>query len=114
MFKVGPFFFIDNKLIYNACSLEEARPQFDKLDNSYGHDKLYDDYYSDGEYIDYPRGRVVWDKTNNRAIIYIDRCINNEKVINQILKAFELTDYVIDFDFHYHCKNCIADIFDDI
>ena len=50
MFKVGPFFFIDNKLIYNACSLEEARPQFDKLDNSYGHDKLYDDYYSDGEY----------------------------------------------------------------
>ncbi len=112
MIKLGPFFYIDNKLIYNACTLEDARPQADKLDNSYGHDKLYDDYFLDGDYIDYPRGRVVWDKTNDRAIIYIDKCINNESVIMKILKAFDLKDYVIAFDDHYHCKNCLWELFE--
>ena len=46
---------------YNACPLSEGREQAGKLDNSYGHDQLYDAHFKTGEYIDYPRGRVVWD-----------------------------------------------------
>ena len=111
MIQIGPFFYIDNKLIYNGCTLDKARSQADKLDNSYGHDKLYDDYYKDGDYIDYPRGRVVWDKTNNKAIIYIDPCINNNEVIGKVLETFDLKDYVIAFDDHYHCKNCVEEYF---
>lgn len=110
--RLGPFFYIDNKLISNTCPIDQAHKQFDKLDNSYGHEKLYDDHFHTGDYIDYPRGRVIWDLTNNRAIIYIDPCINKPEILAAIVKAFDLTEYVVEGDEHYHCKNCVGNIFD--
>lgn len=109
--KIGPFFFIAGRLIFNACPLEWGRRQAGKLDNSYGHEKLYDDYFAFGDYIDYPRGRVVWDCAENRAIIYIDPCINNKGVLEKIKSAFGLTEYVTAEDDHYRCKNCVGDLF---
>lgn len=108
---IGPFFYIRGKLIYNACPLSEGREQAGKLDNSYGHDQLYDDYFKTGEYIYYPRGRVVWDKQKSHSIIYIDPCINRENVLSQIIDAFDIGDYVVEYDDHYHCKNCVGDLF---
>ena len=108
---IGPFFYIRGKLIYNACSLAEGREQAGKLDNFYGHDKLYDDHFKTGEYIDYPRGRVVWDKEKNHSIIYIDPCIHRDNVLSQIIAAFNIGDYVIEYDDHYHCKKCVGDLF---
>lgn len=110
---MGPFFFIDNKLYANKCSLDKADSQADKLDNPYGHDRVYDDYFSDGDYIDYPRGRVVWDCSNYRAIIYIDPCINKMETIAEIAQEYGLTEYTVDGDLHYHCKNCLGDVWDD-
>ena len=74
---IGPFFYIRGKLIYNACPLSEGREQAGKLDNSYGHDQLYDAHFKTGEYIDYPRGRVVWDEKNNTGINFNYACINS-------------------------------------
>lgn len=108
---IGSFFYIRGKLIYNACPLAEGREQAGKLDNSYGHDQLYDDYFKTGEYIDYPRGRVVWDKEKKRSIIYIDPCINREDVLSRIIAAFDIGDYVVEYDDHYHCKKCVVDLF---
>lgn len=109
--KLGPFFYIDDELLYNAIPLNECELRIDKLDNPYSHEELFEKKYGmELDYIDYPRGRVVWDITNDTAIIYIDPCINNEKVINKILKAFNLDKYVIQGDLHYHCKNCSDDI----
>ena len=96
---LGPFFYINNKLICNKCTFEQARIQGDKLDNSYGHDQLYDDYFDEGDYIFYPRGRVIWDKLEERAIIYID-----QKVIDVVVSEFELEKYVVEFDEHYQCN----------
>ena len=109
--QIGPFFYIRNSFIYNTCLLAEGREQAGKLDNSYGHDQLYDDHFKTGEYIDYPRGRVVWDKEKNHSIIYIDPCINREDVLSQIIDAFDIGDYVVEYDDHYHCKKCVADLF---
>ena len=108
---IGPFFYIQDKLIYNACPLSEGREQAGKLDNPYGHEQLYDGSFKDGDYIDYPRGRVIWDKVNNRAIIYIDPCIQNQIVLDKIVSAFEIESYVVAGDDHYHCKNCVGDLF---
>ena len=108
---IGPFFYIRGKLIFNACSLTEGREQAGKLDNSYGHDQLYDDHFKTGEFIDYPRGRALWDKEKNHSIIYIDPCINREDVLPQIIAAFAIGDYVVEYDDHYHCKNCVGDLF---
>ena len=110
--KVGPFFVIGNRLIYHACPLSEAREQFGRLDNSYGHEQLYDDYYQAGDYIDYPRGRVIWDTEGNRAIIYIDPCIRKPGILKRIAEAFSITDYVVEGDEHYHCKKCLGAIWD--
>ena len=107
--QIAPFFCIKNKLIRNTCSLEKGRRQADKLDNSYSHEQLWDDHFDSGEYIDHPRGRVVWDCTNNRAIIYIDRCISKPEVISKITEAFELNDYSVEFDDHYRCRDCTED-----
>lgn len=111
--KIGPFFYIRRKLILNASSLDAAREQANKLDNSYSHEKLYDDNFRSGDYIDYPRGRVVWDITNESAIIYIDKCINKPEVIAQIAAAFELEKYIVEYDLHYHCKKCSDEIWED-
>ena len=108
MISIGPFFYINSTLIYSACSLSKARKQHDKLDNSYSHEKLYDDHFCTGDYIDYPRGRVIWDLTNDRAIIYIDPCINKPEILDQITKAFHLNKYVVEGDEHYHCRNCMS------
>ncbi len=110
---LGPFFYHKGKLIYHALPAEECRKQADKLDNSYGHEKLWDEKVGAGEYIDCPRGRVVWDCTNDRAIVYIDRCINKPNVIEKIKDAFGLTDYVTESDGHYRCRRCIGNLFDD-
>lgn len=109
---IGPFFYIGKKLIYNACPLSEGREQAGKLDNSYGHDQLYDANFTSGEYIDHPRGRVVWDKAKEQAIIYIDPCINREPVLSKIVTAFGIDKYVVEFDDHYRCKKCVGDLFD--
>lgn len=97
MTQIGPFFYIRGKLIFNACSLTEGREQAGKLDNSYGHDQLYDDHFKTGEFIDYPRGRALWDKEKNHSIIYIDPCINREDVLPQIIAAFAIGDYVVEY-----------------
>ena len=106
--KIGPFFYINNTLIFNGCYLSEGRKQADKIDNSYGHDKLYDEQFKSGDYIDYPRGRIIWDCSNNRAIIYIDPCIKTADVIGKIKTAFNLTEYVPEEDEHYRCKECVG------
>ena len=113
MQKTGPFFYVYKNLIYNALPLYKCRAQADKLDNPYGHDRLWEDHFKHGDYINYPRGRVVWDRTNKRSIIYIDRCINRPEVIEKIKEAFCITDHVVDYDDHYRCRSCIGDLFDD-
>ena len=75
--------------------------------------ELFDDgpFLMNGDYIDYPRGRVIWDTTNNRAIIYIDPCIRNEDVLGKVVDAFEVEDYVVSEDDHYHCRRCVGRLF---
>lgn len=111
--KLGPFFLIENKLLYNAADISDCDTRGDKIDNPCSHEKLFEENYSKSlDYIDYPRGRVIWDSTNGRAIIYIDPCINNAATIGKIAKAFSISDYTVEGDIHYHCKKCSDCIFD--
>ena len=116
MITIGPFFYIKNTLIYHSLPLSECRRQADKLDDPYGHDRLWDAHFKYGDYIDWPRGRVVWDCTNERAIIYVDRCIDGPEVIEKIKSAFRLSgcEYVVEYDDHYRCRKCVGDLFADL
>ena len=109
---IGPFFFLAGRLICHALPLSEGQDRFGKLDDPYGHDQLWEDHFRAGDYIDYPRGRVVWDCANHRAIVYIDRCIHVPSVLAKIKEAFCLGAYVVAYDDHYRCRRCVGDPFE--
>jgi hypothetical protein len=106
--KIGLFFIINNKIFSHTIPAETGEIRGGKFDNPYSHEQLFDDYFREGDYINFPRGRVVWDISENRAIIYIDRCV--KEFAKQIADRFNLTDYVIAYDEHYVCPNCMGDI----
>ena len=109
--KLGPFFYLNNQLLYNTKNVNKCELHIDKLDNIYSHEELFEKKYGDRlDYIDYPRGRVIWDIANKRAIIYIDPCINKQVIIDKIANVFNLKDYVVEGDIHYHCKKCSDEI----
>ena len=110
MSKVGPFFKVGKYFIYNAIDESKAETRDNKKDNPFSHEELFAKYFRDGDYINYPRGRVVFDTVNNISIIYIDKCINKPKVIERIVKGFEIKDYRTEYDLHYHCRKCIIEI----
>ena len=111
MTQLGPVIFNGAILNFNVSYVVDGPDQAGKLVNPYGHDQLYDDHFKSGEYIDYPRGRVLWDEEKNHSIIYIDPCIHRDNVLSQIIAAFNIGDYVIEYDDHYHCKKCVGDLF---
>ena len=93
--------------------VSQGRKQGGKTDNPYSHQKLYDEYFKTGDYISFPRGRVVWDYENERAIIYLDICIENKKgAVEKIAQLFGLARYVVEHDDHYVCPKCMGDIWE--
>jgi len=87
---IGPFFYINGEYIAHCIPDWRGEKRGGKLDNPYSHESLYDDFFHDGDYIDVPRGRVVWDTEADRAILYLDRCI--EKIngaVEKIAKRFD-------------------------
>ena len=66
------------------------------------------------DYINVPRGRVIFDELNNQSIIYIDKCcLSDKKVLEKIIKLFQVKNYIIKTDIHYQCPNCLGNIWDD-
>lgn len=111
---IGPFFYVNRDFIVHKITADQGESRGNRIDNSYSHEKLYDDNFSSGDYIDVPRGRVVWDSENNMAIIYIDTCIEKvDGATEEIAKAFALTYYIVAHDEHYVCPNCMGNIWED-
>ncbi|MDW7656396.1 MAG: hypothetical protein SCM11_04390 [Bacillota bacterium] len=107
---VGPFFYFEEAVagqggIYAALvALEKSEQIADKLGASLSHQELFDRLNTDIDYINIPRGRVVYDTVKKEAVIYIDRCI--ETRIKEIIKAFEIDKFRIEYDEHYVCPGC--------
>ena len=110
---IGAFFYISGNFLAHKIPALQGEQRGGKLDNPYSHEKLYDDNFCDGDYIHIPRGRVVWDIEKERAIIYIDVCIEKiDGAVIKIAELFSLTDYAVEHDEHYVCPNCMKNIWD--
>ena len=105
--KIGPFFWINGRLEADMIDFHVGRKQADKLDNPCSHEQLYDRNHRGGDYIDFPRGRVVWNTTREIGIIYIDPCIRERA--GEIARSFSLPRYAAEEDDHYHCRNCVRE-----
>lgn len=112
--KAGPFFIIGGMLLFHAAPLSECERRADRLDNPYSHEALFERALGRHlDYIDFPRGRVVRDLTGDRAIVYIDPCINDPASLSAVAAAFSLTDYRVEGDVHYHCRKCSDSVWED-
>jgi hypothetical protein len=59
----------------------------------------------DADITEYPRGNVVYDQESRITIIYIDRCI--EAHVDEIVKTFNLAEWVVEYDDSYVCPRCV-------
>lgn len=108
---IGPFFYINETFIAHKILVSKGEKRGLKIDNPYSHEKLYDDYYNYGDYINFPRGRVVWDCEADKTIIYVDICIEkNDGAVGKIAELFNLNNYVVEHDEHYVCPKCMDNI----
>ena len=111
---IGPFFFFKADFIAHQIPAVKGEIRGNKLDDPYSHEKLFYDYFGRGEYIDIPRGCVVWDIVDERAIIYLDDCIvKMGGTVSKIAEIFGLTDYTVEYDDHYVCPKCMGDIWEE-
>ena len=114
---VGPFFYLNHprikeKGLYAApVPHEQALRHENRLSSPLTHDELLGRIAPDADIAEHPRGNVVFDEESRTTIIYIDRCI--EPHIDEVVKAFELAEWVVEYDENYVCPRCdhLADRF---
>ncbi len=112
---VGLFFYVDGNFAFAGCSLSKAETYGDFLIFPEGHYDTWEHYsylkYTKAgmevDYDYYPRGRVVYRKSDDTFIIYHDKCVTD--VINRISDRYEGYNYKLELDEHYCCHMCNAD-----
>ena len=112
---LGIFWLVDGKLIIDSSPLSEAEPYGDHMNHPRGHVDVWTKFERSGqvprgsEYEEYPRGRVMFDTTNESFTILADKCILKRKdMIAQIKKALHLHKKVkTGTDPHYRCPLCL-------
>lgn len=112
---LGIFWLVDGKLIFDSSPMSEAEPYGDCLTHPRSHVDVWAKFERSGrvsrgsEYEEYPRGRVMFDTTNESFTILADKCILNRKgMIAQIKKALNLLKKVrLDTDSRYRCPHCL-------
>lgn len=109
---VGLFFFVNGNFAFAGCSLKEAETYGDFLIYPGSHFDIWDSYdtlkYVKGkgivDYDYFPRGRVVYRKSDDLFIIYYDMCVENQ--IHRIADAYKNYNYKLELDEHYCCHIC--------
>ena len=107
--KIGPalFFFADGELLFHGCSQVEGEPYGDFLNYPHSHLEIWGKYYENKYGVDfdyYPRGRVVYRKTDDTYLIYYDKCI--KQFIDSITEKYIGCNIKLDYDEHYQCHLC--------
>lgn len=111
---VGIFYVIDITLFCEKTEISNAEKYGANLTHEGSHDWFWNKYLKKldiskkVEFDYYPRGRVIYDIKGNKFKIFIDKCINNSKLIDEIKNEFKLNSSVIiyDNDEHYVCHKC--------
>ena len=109
---IGPalFFCVDGELLFHGCSLDEGEPYGDFLNYPHSHYKIWEKNYELKYYVDfdyYPRGRVVYRKTDDTYLIYYDKCM--EPFIGTVTQKYAGKKIEIGYDEHYQCHLCNED-----
>ena len=100
---VGPFFYINNKILASKKPYRDFDTRLRFYDSDVSHFDFFPALNVDGDYGNYPRGRVIYDNYNVRYIVYLDKSLVEDEVKTQIKKLYSLEDEIVVFktDSHY-------------
>lgn len=109
---IGLFFYVDEQFVFSGCTLTEAESYGDFLIYPESHFDVWDGYidlnrFGSIPYDFYPRGRIVYRKSDDTFIIYYDKCIENRLYV--IAKEYEGYNVIYERDEHYCCHTCNPD-----
>lgn len=119
--QVGIFFLIDGIVLRDSLPVEKAEPYGNNIEHGGHYDywlnllptNAAESAFKAHAYDYYPRGRIVYNRKQQQAKLYIDRCIN-KAAIKLIHQDFALPDNTkIGYDTHYQCHRCNPDYIDD-
>lgn len=100
---VGPFFYINKKLYTHSIPLKDFKRDERFYNDPISHFDFFDTLNIDGDYGNYPRGRVVYDSLKDKYIVYMDKSIMAEDIKHSVMLAYCLDEGKTMFrrDAHY-------------
>lgn len=107
--KAGPalFFYVDGELLFHGCALGEGEAYGDFINYPKSHSEVWEKNYEKRYGVDfdyYPRGRIVYRKSDDTYLLYYDACIENE--IGELIDKYEGERVISSLDEHYQCHLC--------
>src|ERR1039458_6900246 len=114
--RVGIFWLIDERIVIDTTPVSKA----EAYSRASTHPTSHIDYWTrlqrtgavppEVEYEEPPRGRVVFDKREQRFTLYADVCILRKKsVVKKLLRLLHLPDdTALSTDAHYRCFHCLT------
>ena len=116
---VGIFWRVNDVLVIDRSTLDEAEPYGDRLGHAAGHYDRWQEWRALGvarlnaagypaeivatEYDQWPRGRIVYETPARRFVLYADRRLQKPGIIDALKEAFGLNraEILVRSDAHY-------------
>lgn len=102
---VGPFFYINKKLRSHSVPLSDSDYDGRFYNDPISHFDFFNTLGINGDYGNYPRGRVIFDGLSNKFIVYVDKSLKTPEIKQQIKETYKLYENLVKvvfrFDSHY-------------
>ena len=102
---VGPFFYINNKLHSHSVLLSDSDYDGRFYNDPISHFDFFNTLGINGDYGNYPRGRVIFDSLRHVFIVYLDKSLKAPEIKQQIKETYKLDENLVKvvfrFDSHY-------------
>lgn len=104
---VGPFFFVGGRIRAFKDQMTSFSGNLRFFDSFMSHFGFFETLGIDGDYGNYPRGRVLFDNFHKRFIVYLDKDLMNDPAEKTIMEEYNLEKYKTIFrrDAHYTHDN---------
>ena len=105
---IGIYWIVEGTLFLHRQIIEKVK-NVKRVDSDFAHFKEWDLHEKDcgnADFATYPRGRIMFDVTENQHVIFADKCVTEEQ-IERIVKLCYIKKYKIEYDEHYRCDKCL-------
>jgi len=113
---LGILFVVNDRVLVESTQLSEAELGAEFADHRRGHEAFWSELQHEGrvprdqEYVEFPRGRSVFNRLTGRHVLYLDKCIIKRlDLVREIKRQLQLPARVeILTDPHYRCPVCLS------